>query len=247
MAGTAAIALSAFAFRPALAIPSITTTANTSFTTSTAEVDTIIDTPVTKQVNTHSTELTAQMQGGPVLYDQTFPVPFADPIFQSAIGTVESVLTGAGAVSFLGSTLLNGTNTSSSTTNTVQTGLMVTGTSVTTTVYIGPVTINIGDLGVCQSYPPLTGCTGGTPFALSASQTDYDTLTVTLVDILTTTTTTNTDLLTQVYDLVGVPVAAPVPEPPTWTLLGAGLLDVGCIFRQRIKDGAHLPSQGAAS
>ena len=62
-----------------------------------------------------------------------------------------------------------------------------------------------------------------------------------------TTTTTNTDLLTQVYDLVGVPVAAPVPEPPTWTLLGAGLLDVGCIFRQRIKDGAHLPSQGAAS
>jgi len=41
------------------------------------------------------------MQGGPVLYDQTFPVPFADPIFQSAIGTAESVLTGAGAVSFL--------------------------------------------------------------------------------------------------------------------------------------------------
>jgi hypothetical protein len=45
MASTAAIALSAFTFRPALAIPSITTTANTSFTTSTAEVDTIIDTP----------------------------------------------------------------------------------------------------------------------------------------------------------------------------------------------------------
>jgi hypothetical protein len=247
MAGTAAIALSAFAFRPALAIPSITTTANTSFTTSTAEVDTIIDTPVTKQVNTHSTELTAQMQGGPVLYDQTFPVPFADPIFQSAIGTVESVLTGAGAVSFLGPTLLNNTNASSSTTNTVQTGLMVTGTSVTTTVYIGPVTINIGDLGVCQSYPPLTGCTGGTPFALSAGQTDYDTLTVTLVDIFTTTTTTNTDLLTQVYDLVGVPVAAPVPEPPAWTLLGAGLLGVGCIFRQRIKDRAHPPSGITAS
>ena len=187
------------------------------------------------------------MQGGPVLYDQTFPVPFADPIFQSAIGTVESVLTGAGAVSFLGPTLLNSTNTSSSTTNTVQTGLMVTGTSVTTTVYIGPVTINIGDLGVCQSYPPLTGCTGGTPFALSAGQTDYDTLTVTLVDIFTTTTTTNTDLLTQVYDLVGVPVAAPVPEPPAWTLLGAGLLGVGCIFRQRIKDRAHPPSGITAS
>ena len=68
---------------------------------SAATVETIIDTPVTVQVNTYSTELTAQMQGGPVLYDQTFPVPFADPVFQSAIGTAELVLTGAGAASFL--------------------------------------------------------------------------------------------------------------------------------------------------
>ena len=126
-------------------------------------------------------------------------------------------------MSFLGPTLLSSTNTTSSTTNTVQTGSMVTGTSVTVTVYIGPVTINIGDLGVCQSYPPLTGCTGGTPFTLLAGQSDFDTLFVTLVDIFTTTTTTNTDLLTQDYNLVGVPLAAPVPEPPAWTLLGAGL------------------------
>jgi len=111
MAGTAAIALSAFAFRPALAIPATTST------------------PVTQQVNTYSTTLTAEMQGGPVLYNQTFPVPFADPIFQSAIGTAEAVLTGAGAVSFLGPTLLSSTNTTSSTTNTVQTGSMVTGAS----------------------------------------------------------------------------------------------------------------------
>jgi hypothetical protein len=48
MATTAAVALSAFAFRPALVIPA--STQNTFFTTSFAEVDTIIDTPVTKQV-----------------------------------------------------------------------------------------------------------------------------------------------------------------------------------------------------
>src|SRR6266567_4492566 len=105
MAGAAAIALSAFAFRPALAIPSATT--STSFTVSTAEVDTIIDTPLVQQANAYFTELIAQMQGGPVLYDQTFPVPFADPVFQTAIGTAEAVLTSAGAVSFLGPTLLS--------------------------------------------------------------------------------------------------------------------------------------------
>lgn len=195
MAGTAAVALSAFAFRPALAIPVATNP--TSYTTSFAEVDTIIDTPVTQQVNTYSTELTAQIQGGPVLYDQTFPVPFADPVFQSATGTAESVLTGAGAVSFLGPTLLTSTNTPSSTTNTVETGSMVSGTSVTTTAYVGPQTINIGDYGVCQNYPPPTGCTiGGTPFTLGLGQVDYDTFSLTLVDVFTTTTTTNTDLLT---------------------------------------------------
>src|SRR5271169_1528696 len=124
MAGNAAIALSEFAFRPALAIPA--TTSQNSITTSTATVETIIDTPVTENINTYSTELTAQMQGGPVLYNQIFPVPFADPVFQSAIGSAESVLTGAGAVSFLGPTLASSTDTLSSTTNTVQTGLMLT-------------------------------------------------------------------------------------------------------------------------
>jgi hypothetical protein len=236
MAGTAAIALSAFAFRPALAIPA---TSSTNFTVSSAEVDTIIDTAVTLHVNTFSTELTAQMQGGPVLYDQTFPVAFADPIFQTAIGTAESVLTGAGAASFLGPTLLSSTDTLSSTTNTVQTGFMVTDISTTTTLYIGAsggTTINVGDFGVCQSYPPPTGCTiGGTPFFIPAGGVDLDTFTLTRVDIFTTTTTTNTDLLTQVYNLVGVPAAAPVPEPPTWTLLGAGLLGLGTfLFRRRI-------------
>ena len=124
---------------------------------------------------------------------------------------------------------------------------MVTGTSVTTTEYFGPVTINIGDLGVCQSYPPLTGCTGGTPFTLGPGQPDYDTLTVTLVDILTTTTTTNTDLLTQEYNLIGVPLAAPVPEPPAWFVLAMLLVGTGYIIWQRIKERVHPPSERAAA
>ena len=101
LAGTAALALSASGFRPAFAIPTSTTTGQ-NFTTSTAEIDTIIDTPVTLQVNAYSTTLTAEIEGGPVLYDQTFAVAFADPIFQSAIGAAKSALTSAGAVSILG-------------------------------------------------------------------------------------------------------------------------------------------------
>jgi hypothetical protein len=152
------------------------------------------------------------------------------------------VLTSNGAASFVGPTLVLSTNTLSSTTQTVQTG-STSNPSTTLTVYFGPQTINIGDYGVCQSYPPPTGCTiGGTPFTLAAGQTDYDTFTVTRVNIFTTTTTTNTNLLTQVYNLVGVPATASVPEPPGWTLLGAGLLGLGFILRQRIKDRAHPPS-----
>jgi hypothetical protein len=147
------------------------------------------------------------------------------------------VLTGAGAVSFLGATLTSSTTTTSSTTNTVQTGSMVTNASFLSTEYIGPQTIDIGDFGVCQSYPPPTGCSiPSTPYTgqdlnnlgvdvlypVPPGGVDYDTFELVLVDIFTTTTTTNTDLLTQDYQLIGFP--ASVPEPAAWTLPVAGLL-----------------------
>jgi len=121
LATTATVGLAAFECGTARALP-VAATTGTTFTTSIAEVDTIIDTPVTVNVNAYSTTLTAQMQGGPVLYDQTFAVPFADPAFQTAIGTAESVLTGAGAVSILGPNLTGSTNTTTTTTSTVETG-----------------------------------------------------------------------------------------------------------------------------
>ncbi len=111
--------------------------------------ETTIDTPVTEQVNAYSTTLTAQIQGGPVLYDQSFTVPFVDPAFQTAIGTAESALTDAGAVSILGPTLTSSATTTSSTTNTVQTNETATVTSVISTTYIGALggtTIDTGEV-----------------------------------------------------------------------------------------------------
>jgi hypothetical protein len=67
---------------------------------------------------------------------------------------------------------------------------------------------------------------------------------VTLVDIFTTTTTTNTDLLTQDYNLIGLPAVASVPEPSTCTLLGAGLLGLGCTSGKGSR-AALIPIRGA--
>ena len=130
---------------------------------------------------------------------------------------------------------------------------------VSTTLYFGPQTINVGagatpdgltagDYGVCQSYSVgangallPTGCTiGTTPLTLAAGQEDFDSIGLSLVDILTTTT--NTDLLTQDYNLVGVPLAAPVPEPPTWFVYAMLVAGTGYVIRQRIKDRAARPS-----
>jgi hypothetical protein len=222
-------------FGPANAAP-----ITTNFTTSSAEIDTTFDTPASKQVNSFSTELIARMQGGPSLYDQIFNVAFADPTFQSAIGTASSVLTGSGAASILGPNLLSSLDTLGSSTQTVQTNETF-NPNITTTQYVGPQSVLVGAFGICQSDNAaisggagLSGCSlPGSLFQLLAGQTDFDTFVLTQADIFTTTTTTNTDLLTQVYELDGVRARVSVPEPMTFSLFGAGLAGVAAMRRRR--------------
>ena len=57
----------------------------------------------------------------------------------------------------------------------------------------------------------------------------------TLTQIFQTTTTTNTFLTTEVYDLIGIPVVAPVPEPSTMLLTAAGLAGLGLLRRNRLR------------
>jgi hypothetical protein len=214
--------------------------------TSIAEVDTIMTTPVTQRVDTYSTELRARIGNGSFLYDQTFNVPFSDPQVQAAITQAHSVLAGAGAVSFTGPTQIS-SNTSqvSSTTNTVTTGTSPQ-VFISTTQYVGPQTIPTANLGICQSYvlnganirPTLTGCVpGGTPFIIAPGGVDYDTLTFSLVTISKTATTTNTFLTTAVYELDGFAQGSPppaTPVPPSLVLVLTGLAGAG-LYRVRRK------------
>src|SRR5579863_5795839 len=94
---------------------------NITNTQSTTPVYTTTVNNVTQQVNTFQTELKARMQGASFLFDQTYNVAVTDPTVQTAITQAKNVLTGAGAVSFTGPTLLSSnqsTTSSVSTTNT---------------------------------------------------------------------------------------------------------------------------------
>ena len=137
-----------------------------------------------------------------------------------------------------------GTNTQSlvsSNTVTVANGSPVLAQSINNTEqFVGPVTINTGNFGLCQSYtldgaghPLPTGCTpnvtpnfppfsGAVPFAsfpITGGGIDFDTFVLQLVTINQTATTTNTFLTTQVYDTIGFPAGVPVTPAPASLLL----------------------------
>jgi len=197
-------------------------TTTTTYSTST---DTIYNTSysqVTLPMYTFSTELLAFMQGGPVLYDQTFNLPFLNPQVQAAIGTAQGVLTTNGAYSILGPTLLTDVDSLvSSVTQTSPPVIDSTYVTSSSTTYIGPQTISIGD-NQSQS------------FTIAPGAMDVDTLYTTFITQDITTTTTDTILTTEVYDLVGDSDATTTPEPGTMLLMGIGALG-GAYMKRRSK------------
>ena len=231
------------------------------FTSTTGEVDTFNTTTVSKRVDTYSVELKARLQGGSILFDQTYQVALSDPLAQAGIAQAKTVLTNAGAKSFLALNQLSSVESLvSAITNTVPVGTPQTQTIIGTKATLGPAFYFAGELGVCQSYvldannhATFSGCAGGftgQPAGPSANRTQFvgsvqeffDVSTVTLVTGSQTSTTTSTFLTTQVYELDGVTgqVGPPAtPAPPSWLLTMIGMVGVGLYFGRRKFTGAN--------
>ena len=95
--------------------------AQTTFTTSTAEVDTYNTTNVTQRVDTYTVQLKARIQGGTTVFDQTYHVAFSDALVLGGVAQAQAALTAVGAKQVQGPSQLSSSQTlAGSVTNTVQ-------------------------------------------------------------------------------------------------------------------------------
>jgi hypothetical protein len=175
------------------------------------------------------TRVTAHLGPNPNLYDQTFSAPFSDPSVQAAIATATTDLQGAGAVAILGPSLLSSQTTLVNSVTVNQDTVDHSTVTVTTTAFVGPQCLGVGNRDTAQSVPcPPVACGGappassspcfGTPFPIVPGGTDFDTLTHTEVFVNRVPTETDTFLTQAHYDLLGEQSIEQVPVPA----LGAG-------------------------
>jgi hypothetical protein len=138
-----------------------TATSTLNFTTAAAELDTINTTTVNQSVNQFSTELIAQMAGGPVLFDQTFNVAYSDPTVQAAVAQAAGVLTGAGATSITGPTETSYSQSLVNSSSVTVTNSTTDNIIAQVTTWVGPSTVLVGNnFGVVQGYTLLPVSTG---------------------------------------------------------------------------------------
>lgn len=192
------------------------------------------DTPVSVANHTFATTIEATL-GNQVIFQQTFALPYADPIVQASVIQANVIFTANGVVPsapFLSSSSL--TNLGSQTT-TLVTGQTTTNTTSFTSVF-GPVILGPGISAGVPNYPypfppdPFY-------FFVLPGQLDINVNIDNVTTIDRTVTTTTTDLLTQRYSITGAFPAAAVPEPSAWALLSVGVAGVFALRLRKRRQG----------
>ena len=196
----------------------------TTTTTSTTSGTTFTDQFQTERVDTFLTRITARINGGVTVYDQSFNVAFGQPAVTAAIAAAQAALNAAVEPdpTIVGPTLISSTELLIDTdTDLVSQLLNHIETSVTTTTTFGPATILVGE---DQSVP----------FIVDAGTLNINTNTHTQSFFDRLFLTTDTYLTSQTYELVGYPQqVAAVPEPGTLGLIGLGLAGMALWRRRR--------------
>jgi len=201
-----------------------------------------VNTPVNQTVNQYRTTLTALLNGGTTVFQQTFAAPFSNPSVQNAVLAADALLTGDAAA--FGAPLLTSNSTAlqssvlsyvpTSTTLDLPTligcvyilasatcsNVAVTNTT-TDTVTFGPATIMIGPDSSDQ-------------FVVQAGQVDINVNNDYTYTVDQNAITTNTYLTTQSYGIDGVTNSS-VPEPSSFAMLGAALVAGSAVLRRRAK------------
>ena len=119
-------------------------------------------------------------------------------------------------------------------------------TVIFTNATLGPASILVGSLGLCQGFTGGTpfkdnpgasgsgtfiGCTTGLPFTVAAGSENFTSFAFYTETISQTVTTTNTYLTTSVYQFAAGSTSS-VPEPGSMALIGAGIAGILAIRRK---------------
>lgn len=199
-------------------------TGGTSFTTTAVNVFAVTNNTV--DVETFLTQITARLNGGAPLYDQSFPAALADSTVQAGITQARNAIMAAAspqAATITGPSRLSTARTILNTATATSDGTPV-GPVLLTTTTVGPANILVGDNAA------VTYCVFGGNINIDVKST---------YTIPRTVTTTNTYRTTESYLIAGSSNgAAPVPVPPSVVLGLTGLLGAGLheIRRRRRKE-----------
>jgi hypothetical protein len=197
---------------------------------------TFVNTPLTQVVNDYQTTITAILNGGATVYQQTFSAPFNAVSVQNAIAIADALLSGDGATFGAPFQTANSTALVSSMTTDVPTSpTLDLPTLFACNPAIGNYTETCAGVSVTSTYDTsseiygygpatiMTGAGNTDEYAIPAGQEDINVNQDYTYVVNQNAVTTNTYLTTQSYEIDGTTNSTSTPEPGTLALIGCAL------------------------